>query len=265
MTTRPILALVDGNPAAAWKGDLAQTRITDILQFLSSSYDQGMIEVSGAEAGQAGKIYFRSGQLLHVESDRSPGLDGLVEMLGWTDGRFRFHPEVSAPGANVDFSIPHAIMEAALLADHRGAGEEQNSAAGHDLPTQNDEAERNHDMQLQRESTDILNDLLGIPGVDAVVVIGRDGFVIESAGNSTRVNSDALGASLAHAVNGIEEMGGELKIDQFQDMFIEYGKAVILCKPMGDAVAAVISPDASKLGIIRHKTKKFFQELAQSF
>ena len=120
-------------------------------------------------------------------------------------------------------------------------------------------------MQQQRESTEVLNDLLGIPGIDAVVVIGRDGFVIESAGNSARVNIDALGASLAHAVNGIEEMGSELKINQFQDMFVEYGKAVILCKPMGDAVAAVITPDASKLGIIRHKTKKFFEELAHSF
>ena len=54
-------------------------------------------------------------------------------------------------------------------------------------------------------------------------------------------------------------------VDRFQDMFIEYGRAVIMCKPVGDAVAAVITPDASKLGIIRHKTKKLFEELSHSF
>jgi predicted regulator of Ras-like GTPase activity (Roadblock/LC7/MglB family) len=116
-----------------------------------------------------------------------------------------------------------------------------------------------------RDSTEVLNDLLAIPGIDAVVVIGRDGFVIESVGSSARVNIDELGASLAHSVNGIEEMGTELNVNRFQDMFVEYGRAVIICKPVGDAVAAVVTPDASKLGIIRHKTRKLFEELAQSF
>lgn len=116
-----------------------------------------------------------------------------------------------------------------------------------------------------RGSTEVLNDLLEIPGIDAVVVVGRDGFVIESAGSSARVNIDELGASLAHAINGIEEMGTELNVNMFQDMFVEYGRAVIMCKPVGDAVAAVVTPDASKLGIIRHKTKKLFEELAHSF
>ena len=117
----------------------------------------------------------------------------------------------------------------------------------------------------QRDSTTVLNDLLMIPGIDAVVVVGRDGFVIESSGNSSRINIDELGASLAHAINAIEEMGSELKVNLFQDMFIEYGKAVIMCKPVGDAIAAVIAPDASKLGIIRHKTKKYFEELVLLF
>jgi predicted regulator of Ras-like GTPase activity (Roadblock/LC7/MglB family) len=157
-------------------------------------------------------------------------------------------------------------MEAAVLLDERIAREKQIDSDTGKLNLQNAETERSSQMSKgERDSTEVLNDLLGIPGIDAVVVIGRDGFVIESAGSSTRVNIDELGASLAHAVNGIEEMGSELKVERFQDMFIEYGRAVILCKPVGDAVAAVITPDASKLGIIRHKTKKHFEELALSF
>jgi predicted regulator of Ras-like GTPase activity (Roadblock/LC7/MglB family) len=79
------------------------------------------------------------------------------------------------------------------------------------------------------------------------------------------VNIEPLGASLAHAVNGIEEMGDELKINRFQDLFIEYGSAVILCKPVGGAIAALLAPDSSKLGIIRHKAKKYFEDLAAFF
>ena len=119
--------------------------------------------------------------------------------------------------------------------------------------------------QNQRSSTDVLEELLKIPGVDAVVVAGRDGFVIESVGSTARLNIDALGAALAHAVSSVEEMGGELQIDKFQDLFIEYGRALILCRPVGEAIAALVSPDASKLGIVRHKSKILFEELGRFF
>ena len=45
----------------------------------------------------------------------------------------------------------------------------------------------------ERDSTTVLDDLLMIPGIDAVVIVGRDGFVIESVGNSSRVNIDDCG------------------------------------------------------------------------
>lgn len=114
----------------------------------------------------------------------------------------------------------------------------------------------------ERQSSDVMEDLLKIPDVNAVIIIGRDGFVIESAGNTRgNMDIDALGASLASAINALEEMGTELEIDTYQDLFVEYGKAVILSKPVGDAVAALVCPDASKLGMIRHKSKKLVAEL----
>ena len=97
------------------------------------------------------------------------------------------------------------------------------------------------------------------------MVVGRDGFMIEAAGGTSSVSVDDLGAALAHAVNGIEEMGQELEIKQFQDLFVEYGRAVIMCRPVGDAIIAVVAPDASKLGIIRHKVKPLVEELADLF
>lgn len=250
------------------KGSLSLTNITDLVQFLSASYKSGMIHLIKQPGGIEGKIFFMAGELVNVISENLTGLDGLSDILNWDQGIFQFHPDVIAPEKNIGLSVQHAIMEAAIIHDQRIANKKSNSSAittiekiGDGLPD-----ERSTEMSTtERDSTEVMNDLLGIPGIDAVVVIGRDGFVIESAGNSTRVNIDELGASLAHAINGIEEMGNELKVNKFQDMFIEYGKAVIMCKPVGDAVAAVITPDASKLGIIRHKTKKHFEELAQSF
>lgn len=116
-----------------------------------------------------------------------------------------------------------------------------------------------------RSSTETLEEFLKIPGISAVVVISRDGFVIETAGTMTNLRSDGIGAALATAINGIEDMGQELEIRKFQDMFVEYGGAVIMCKPIGDAVVGIVSPDATKLGIIRHKIKKLMEDLVEFF
>ncbi len=247
------------------KGSLSLTNVTDLLQFLSSSYKSGMLQLIKQPGDEQGKIFFVKGELIHVASDYSKGLEGFADILTWENGTFQFYPDALPPEKNVGLTIQHAIMEAVILLDEKTAKKQnEDNPITHDANTSIEK--RSGEMSRnERDSAEIMNDLLGIPGIDAVVVIGRDGFVIESAGSSTRVNIDELGASLAHAVNGIEEMGSELKVDKFQDMFIEYGRAVILCKPVGDAVAAVITPDASKLGIIRHKTKKHLEELAQSF
>jgi predicted regulator of Ras-like GTPase activity (Roadblock/LC7/MglB family) len=245
------------------KGSLALTNITDLLQFLSASYKSGMIHLLGQPGGKEGKIIFMAGELVYVISGKVAGLEGFADLLSWEQGTFQFHPDVVAPEKNIGLSIQHAIIQAAILLDNRAVSNDQKNSLEIGKPEDKKVEERSTEME--RDSTAVMNDLLTVPGIDAVVVIGRDGFVIESAGNSSRINIDELGASLAHAINGIEEMGNELKINLFQDMFIEYGRAVILCKPVGDAVAAVIAPDASKLGIIRHKTKKYFEELALSF
>jgi predicted regulator of Ras-like GTPase activity (Roadblock/LC7/MglB family) len=248
------------------KGSLSLTSVTDLLQFLTASYKSGMLQLQSEQDDKRGEIFFIGSEVVNVKAGDFSSLEGFAEILAWADGTFQFHPDAKPAERNMSLNVQHAIMEAAVLLDERIARERRKSNVPdkHNSDSTNDE--RSNEMsKIERDSAEIMNDLLGIPGIDAVVVIGRDGFVIESAGSSSRVNIDELGASLAHAVNGIEEMGSELKVEKFQDMFIEYGRAVILCKPVGDAVAAVITPDASKLGIIRHKTKKHFEELAQSF
>ena len=248
------------------RGSLSLTNITDLVQFLAASYKSGMIHVTKHPERIDGKIFFSAGTITNVSTDTLSGLDALSEILNWHQGEFQFNPDVTSIEKNIGLSIQHAIIEAAVMHDQRITDDTKENNRKINATIDVIPGERGSEMEMdQRDSTAVLNDLLLIPGIDAVVVVGRDGFVIESAGNSSRVNIDELGASLAHAINAIEEMGSELKVSLFQDMFIEYGKAVIMCRPVGDAIAAVIAPDASKLGIIRHKTKKYFEELVLLF
>jgi predicted regulator of Ras-like GTPase activity (Roadblock/LC7/MglB family) len=247
-------------------GSLSLTNVTDLIQFLASSYKSGMIQLTKHPEKTDGKIFFASGAITSVSTNTLSGLDALSHILSWNQGEFQFSPDVTSIEKNIGFSVQHSIMEAAVLHDQRSNNGNKGTASKSSMSIDSALEERSTIMSApERESTTVMGDLLLIPGIDAVVIVGRDGFVIESAGHSSRVNTDELGAALAHATNAIEEMGAELKVNVFQDLFIEYGKAVIMCKPVGDAIAAVIAPDASKLGIIRHKSKKYFEELALLF
>ena len=115
--------------------------------------------------------------------------------------------------------------------------------------------------ELAKTSTDILHEISGLKGVNAIVVVGRDGFVIESEGQINNSNLDLLGASIASAVNSIYEMGAELQMGKFSDLFVNYKNAMIRCFPVGDAICGIAGADSSALGLIRHKTQKLIPDL----
>lgn len=245
-------ALVEG-----LRGSLAQTHIIDLLQFLNTSGKTGELMLTRFPDEEQGRIYFSSGTLVHAVVGDSSGMDGLVEICGWEAGSFRFADDVLSPTVSIQLPLQNALMEALRIQDERNRGVAEEATTPPD--------ERSEEMAQNRSSTDVLEDFLKVPGVSSAVVVGRDGFMIESSGGSGSVAIDDLGASLAHAVNGIEEMGQELSVNAFQDLFVEYGRAVIMCRPVGDAVIAVVAPDASKLGIIRHKIAPLVAELGEHF
>jgi predicted regulator of Ras-like GTPase activity (Roadblock/LC7/MglB family) len=289
------VALVGRQLGVDLQGNLALTNVADLLQFLHASRMTGILQLSRGIGGKKARVHFELGDLASAEAGDLVDINALVEILGWDKGTFAFSPCSTGNEHTNAQPMQYALMEAVRRRDEVVRQREQASpdldekglaptwepipstAAGgaahfpRPEPTEKGgnaapAVERSDEMaQGTRTSAQILEDLLKVPGIDAVVVAGRDGFVIESAGSTNRLSIDSLGAALAHAVNSIEEMGSELRIDRYQDLFIEYGRAVILCRPVGDAVAALVAPDASKLGIIRHKAKPLFEELVHYF
>jgi len=245
-------ALVDG-----LQGNLAQTNILDLLQFLYASTKTGELILRRHLGGAEGRAYFVKGTLVHAVAGGLVGMEALVELTGWEDGTFSFSHDVLSPNTTITLPPQQALMEAVRIHDERQEQLQRKAQA---------EQEGSSDiMDDAKASADVLEDFLKIPGISSAVVIGRDGFLIESAGASSAVSVEDLGASLAHAVNGIEEMGSELQVSTFQDLFVEYGRAVIICRPAGDAIVAVVAPDASKLGIIRHKIRPLVEEIGHYF
>lgn len=114
-------------------------------------------------------------------------------------------------------------------------------------------------------STTVLQNILDIPSAKAVVVVGRDGFVIETAGALGAIDLDTLGASVAMLINGAESMGSELQLASFHTVTLEAVNAMIMCTPVGDALLVILAPDSKSLGMIRLKVKKWVPQLSEFF
>mgnify|MGYP001189136722 CR=1 FL=1 len=102
----------------------------------------------------------------------------------------------------------------------------------------------------------LLEEFLKVEGVSAAVVMGRDGFVIESAVSGS-VDIDALGAMASTGLGTAEVMGSTLGKGELLQMIVELERGPILLSPLSaDELIAIVADKSSNIGRIRYELKK---------
>ncbi|MCX6694079.1 MAG: roadblock/LC7 domain-containing protein [Methanomicrobiales archaeon] len=102
----------------------------------------------------------------------------------------------------------------------------------------------------------ILEEFLKIEGLSAAVIVGRDGFVIESA-ISGKIDIDALGAMASTGLGTSEAMGSSLGKGQLRQMLVELEHGSIILLPLTDEeLFAIVTDTDTIVGRIRYEVKK---------
>jgi predicted regulator of Ras-like GTPase activity (Roadblock/LC7/MglB family) len=102
----------------------------------------------------------------------------------------------------------------------------------------------------------LLEEFLKVEGVSAAVVVGRDGFVIESAA-AGKVDIEALGAMASTGLGTSEAMGNTLGKGELSQMLVELEKGPIILSPLSaDELIAIVADTTSNVGRIRYELKK---------
>lgn len=102
----------------------------------------------------------------------------------------------------------------------------------------------------------ILSEFLKLDGVSAAVVVGRDGFVIESA-ISGKVDIEALGAMASTGVGTSEAMGAELGKGTLTQLLVELENGPIILSPLSaDELIAIVADHGANVGRVRYELKK---------
>lgn len=104
----------------------------------------------------------------------------------------------------------------------------------------------------------ILEGLLKVEGVTAALVVGRDGFVIESAtAAGEEVDSDVVGAIAASTLGSSDVMGGELHLGTLGSILIEFEQGPVAVTPAGsEAVLAIVGNRVANLGRVRIEMRR---------
>jgi uncharacterized protein len=100
-----------------------------------------------------------------------------------------------------------------------------------------------------------LAEFLRIDGVSAVAVVGRDGFVIESA-SKMKLDMDALGAVVASAIGASEMVGKDFAMGKLEQYLLEFemGKAIIAAA--GEDILVLTTDANAVIGSVRYAVKK---------
>lgn len=98
-------------------GQLAQTRLFQVLQMLEVGQKTGQVNVVSDD--QHGLVILDEGRIIHASVGDAVGAPSLHVMLGWTDGMFRFGTKVDGdPAQNMPGQATIFMIEAARI----GAG-----------------------------------------------------------------------------------------------------------------------------------------------
>jgi twitching motility two-component system response regulator PilG len=110
----------------------------------------------------------------------------------------------------------------------------------------------------------VLSRLAAVPGVSLAVLVDREGFLIEAAGDMM-LEAEVAGALAACLAECSEGIGRELDQGSLQGLLLEYEAGTVLVNAAGSAaMLAIVLCDAAMLGKVRYYVTKTLPQLLQA-
>ncbi len=103
----------------------------------------------------------------------------------------------------------------------------------------------------------VLSDFTRIEGVNAAVIVSKDGFVIDMVhSGEASFDPDSLAAMITTLYGASSRLGEELQLGEPDMVTLEYKNNYILVEDVGEALVAVLADKRAILGRIRYELKK---------
>lgn len=111
----PVALASPDNAKASLSGKLENVQLPAVLQSVQMSKMTGRLHL--LDKGSGAQIYFVEGNPVHANTAESVGDTGIIEMLSWETGDFRFFPDERSEERTVRRRLDSLLMEGVTLLD----------------------------------------------------------------------------------------------------------------------------------------------------
>jgi Domain of unknown function (DUF4388) len=191
---------VPGNSrkTSGFEGGVAGLGLSDLIQLNAANQFSGCFTVR--YEGKVGLIFFRDGQIVHVEQGGRTGEDAFVEILEWPSGTFDVEPNVVPTRRTIQKTCEHLLLDAHRVIDERRA------VSKGDAPAAPEPA------RASPAKSSTVDAVRAVPDVTCAVVLTREGQRLGQGGHEEEALAGQAGyLALAGAELGAIFQAGELK------------------------------------------------------
>ena len=108
----------------------------------------------------------------------------------------------------------------------------------------------------------LLKELTDLDGINAAVVINRDGFMISGMMRSGEVDMEFMAAIISAGVGSSEQMARQLQLGAINLSMVECERGVAMVMLLSkEAVMAVVADPSATIGSIRYQLKKRIDDI----
>ncbi|MBI5076713.1 MAG: response regulator [Nitrospirae bacterium] len=234
--------------------------------------------------GRNGFLYFQEGVLIDADNGSDEHEKAALDIVCWDDPEIEIESICRKKTRNIQPPLTYILMEGYRIRDEKmKAAAVQSSIHAQAKEVGPDSVdfgtflkEINEEDAAQTKQTpkaitkedkmattkEILNELAKIQSVDAVCLVARDGFLLDSIAR-TGIDTEMVGAIASSGFGASESMGKQLGKGNMAISMIEFEKGPVMLSPVGDdAFLVIIADKDANLGMIRLKLKKHCGELA---
>ncbi len=280
---------------AASKGYINGISLPAFLQLVEMERKTCTLRIVSQD--KIGFLYFLDGHLIEAENGNDVHEKAALDIASWDNPVIEIDSICRKKEINIKASLGYIIMEGYRMLDERQKPlREQKQAAAKVPPLataiapakpisiaapgpeeprsvlKSSPAEKPVERKLSAEQAvkeekmattkEILGELAKVPSIEAVCLVARDGFLVDSIARSG-IDKEMIGAIASSGFGASVSMGKQLEKGAMQISMIEFEKGPVLLTPIGDDAFLVIVADKdANLGMIRLKLKKHSHELA---
>ncbi len=194
------------------EGSLKELSLPNLIQL--NCTEMSTAKVSLTHQGKEAVLCFAEGAIVHAAVGDQVGEEAVYELLTWPDASFLLETDATPPERTVTTNWTRLLLEGIRRIDEGNPPQEQSPNGGPRMET-----------SAMYDMTTLAHDLKRIAGVEAAVIISRDGIVLAS---DMEGDAEKEGAVAVFVGNAAGQVGEALDLTPFDWGLVTMGKDRVL-------------------------------------